>query len=174
MKFHFTAIDGNGRVVRGTLRAGNEDNARELLLSENIFSKKLEPADEEEKITWFPRKKILERTAAANAAGQTKEQRCVANTFPTTILGGEHANHSGEAGLTEDGDFIFVYTDNKADPIIVSPDQTETIDILGFPTRTLRVTLISGKMYEFNAGLIFANGSARQIKLQFKQKKGSS
>lgn len=73
MKFQFTAIDQGGRVRRGVLRAEDEDAAREKLLADDIVPKQLDPADEEEKVTWAPKSRYKARQATPETWNQPRK-----------------------------------------------------------------------------------------------------
>ncbi len=158
MKFRFAAIDGTGRVLRGVLRAEGEEDARELLLSGDVYAKTLEPADEEEKATWAPRARIMSRHASAGAAAA--ELRPVAGLFPTRCVAGHGAGSAGEAGFAESGEFVYTQR-GGGKPLVVSPGEIEVAALAGFPRRLLRLTLLDGRMIEFDAGFLFASGGAR-------------
>lgn len=175
MKFHFTAIDEGGRVVRGVLRADDEAGARDALLSENVFAKQLQRADEEEKVTWAPRGRIKARMANAATWNKQKEAadaKPVAAAFRTVVLAGHDVQGAGEAGLSEDGAFVFVPDGKDAESLRLGPEDLEIVSLVGFPMRVLRLTLVSGRMVELKAGFFVASGAARQIVRHFKKELG--
>lgn len=158
MKLRFQAIDEKGRVVRGVLRAESADDARDLLLAENIFAKKLEPAEESEELTWAPKVRREARTSPNAAAAAPKAVRAL---FDTTAVLGFETDRRGRAGLTETGALVFEAAGH--DPLVIPAAEVEAATLAGFPRRLLRVTLLSGRMYEFTAGVLFASSSARAV-----------
>jgi hypothetical protein len=165
MKFQFTAIDQGGRVRRGVLRAEDEDDAREKLLADDIVPKELGPADEDEKVTWAPKSRYKARQATPETWNQPRkesEARPVAAAYQTTAFTGFSGITNGEAGLTEDRDFVFVPAGGE-ETLRLAPEELELALVTGFPRRLLRLTLLSGKMYEFAAGMIFTTPEAKEI-----------
>ena len=161
MRYSFQAVDEHGRVTRGVLKAESEEQARELLLDENVFPKQLEPAAEDEKVTWAPTRRIKEQYAARSSAGR-EEKRPVRAIFETTLLfGTDEAPLPGKAGLTEQDEFVF--NPRQGEPFNFSREEVEVAAIRGFPIRVMRITMLNGRMYEFQAGMIIANGSAKEI-----------
>lgn len=167
MKFRFQGIDGTGSVLRGVMRADTGEHARELLRGEGVFEKKLEPAGEEEKVTWVPRQRILSRaqgtTAGADSPSRGEDVRPVRALFQTKALLGFDKPAEGRAGLTEDGTFVFEPSAREQPRLALPPEELETAHLAGFPARLLRLTLLSGRMYEFTAGFLIASGTARAI-----------
>lgn len=157
MKFHFQAIDEKGRVQRGVLRAESAEAARDVLLAENIFAKKLDPADEAETVTWAPKVRRENRGGSAADSASAKPVRAF---FETTALLGFEMPRRGRAGLTEQGAFVFECSGEPA--LVLGAADVEAVVLAGFPYRVLRLTLLSGRMYEFAAGLLFANSSAKE------------
>lgn len=174
VKLHFIAIDGGGRVVRGVLRAESEEEARELMLGENLVARKFEPADENEKVTWAAKGAIKARLAAGSSSGiAERSTHPEAHVFSTRLLRAA-GNVEGTAGLDAAGDFLFVPKAGGEEMLRVRGEDVEVATIHGFPGRVLRLTLITGRMLDFAAGFLFASGSARAIARQFRGKKGSS
>jgi hypothetical protein len=166
MKLRFQAIDSNGRVVRGVLRAEDDAAARDLMREEGLFAKTLEPVDEEEKVTWSPRNRI--KAAMESRTGDSAEaRRIVRSAFATRALSGVEGAPSGEAGLSEAGDFVFSPVGDAAEPLLIRREDAEQAVVSGFPVKTLRITLLSGKMYEFAAGMLLANGGAKDVVREF-------
>ena len=169
MKFQFTAIDSGGRVLRGVLRAENEEDARDLLLSEDVFAKQLEPVDEEEKTTWAPKKRIKERLANPNTwskQGEGEKEKPISCVFNSRILSGFGAGASGQLGLSESGALVFQNSEGEA-LFQAAESEIELALVCGFPLRVLRVVLLNGKMLEFSAGRVFATSSAKSIAARF-------
>jgi hypothetical protein len=172
MKFHFTAIDSRGAVMRGVLRAENEDDARDLLLSEDIFAKQLEPAPEDEKVTWSAKGRVKKRLADAATWNQQKAQENeepVAAVFETLALTGYDAPVRGRAGLAESGAFVFQPLLEGKERLHLGPADLETVSVSGYPGRVLRLTLVSGRMYEFAAGFFLTRAGAREIQRRLKK-----
>lgn len=169
MKFRFTAIDSGGRVLRGVLRAENEEDARDLLLSEDVFPKSLASVAEEEKTTWAPKKRIKERLANPNTwnkQGEGEKEKPISCVFKTRILSGSGAGASGQLGLSESGALVF--QNSKEESLFQATEaEIELASLCGFPIRVLRVVLLNGKMMEFRAGRIFATSSAKSIAARF-------
>lgn len=168
MRWRFKAIDGGGRVVRAVMAAETEEEARELLLGENVFPKRIEPAGEDEKVTWAPKERIKARIAAGQlGTRKTDDTKPIRAIFDTTCVTGFSAPLQGSAGLAEDGTFVFAA---GSESLRISPDQVEVAAISGFPRRLLRITLLSGKMYEFVAGFLFAKGASKLVARSFRQR----
>jgi hypothetical protein len=169
MRYSFQAIDEQGRVIRGVLRAENEEEARELLLGENVFPKRLEEAEEGVKVTWAPKGRIKAQYEQRGAGGSAEEPaKAVRALFSTTLLFGmEGAPVAGRAGLTEQNGFVFEAPGRR---LQFAREEVETAAIGGFPGKVLRITLLSGKMFEFRAGVLLAAGSAREIARTLKSK----
>ncbi len=169
MKYRFRGIDQTGSVLRGVLRADSEEHARELLLGEGVFEKGIEPAGEEEKVTWVPRQRILSRAEQrpgmdTGGAVTEADARPVRAVFPTRAVHGYESPTPGKAGLTEHGVFVFVPEAGGGEKLVAGPRELEMVTLAGFPFVVLRLTLLSGRMYEFEAGFFFAKGNARAIR----------
>ncbi len=168
MKFRFRGIDETGSVVRGVLRAEGEEHARELLLGENVFEKGIEPAGEDEKVTWVPRMRILsraeERPGMQPAGARDADAQPVRAVFQTRAVHGYEKPVAGKAGLTEDATFVFSPEGGGAERFVARPEELETVQLAGFPFVVLRLTMLSGRMYEFEAGFLVASGNPRAIR----------
>lgn len=165
MKFQFTAVDSGGRIVRGVMRAENEEEARELLLGEDVFPKKLNEVGEEEKVTWSPKGRIKAKVADAatwNKGAAKIDSNIDDLLLTTTAVTGFDRPLQGAAGLNADGDFVF-QPRQDGETLVVRPSELEILSISGFPRRLLRLTLLSGRMYEFTAGLFLSTANAKAI-----------
>lgn len=161
MKYRVQAIDSKGRVVRVVLRAESEDEAREMLLAEELFAKRLDEAPDGEAVTWVSKtwvKDRLERArSGAAAAGESPRIPSAAATAPTTMADGHRAVRGRFAA--HDGRIYFEPEGRPQDTRVWQPESIETTRIAGFPARRLCVFLIDGSMVEFAAGFAFAGAA---------------
>ncbi len=139
-----------------------------MLRGEGVFEKQLAEAAEEEKVTWVPRQRILNRAHGCPAAGggqasAGEEARPVRALLRTRILLGSDKPAGGTAGLTEHGTFVFEPAGQEGAKVVLAPEELEAAQLAGFPARVLRLTLLSGRMHEFSAGFLVANAPARAI-----------
>ncbi|MDK2972007.1 MAG: hypothetical protein PWP23_1762 [Candidatus Sumerlaeota bacterium] len=161
MKFSFQAIDANGNPARGVLRADDEANAREALLSETLFPKRLEEVADDEKVTWAPRARILARHGNANSGSSQIELPPGCRGQRTTLhFGGRSA--AGELALAAEGG-VYFRADDAAHSRILAPGDVEVARLVGFPARTLEIVLVSGESLFFPAGFVFANAFMRRV-----------
>jgi hypothetical protein len=160
MKFRFEAIDERGTVIRHVLRADSEDNARETLLAEGIFPKRIEPAPEDEKVSWSPRAAARQLQQRVHAQGQpnTSEPQ-TRQTLHATLHRGNQT-HRGTLTTRSDNSILFQSGDFE---ILIHPDKVETARVAGFPLRTLRIAMLDGELLEFPSGLLFANPTFKRI-----------
>lgn len=163
MKFRFVAVDGRGRVLRGVMRAENPEDAREIMLAEEVYPKQIEPADEEEKATWAPRERIKARASGAATWAEKKkqeEERPVRAVFRTVGLFGTIG--PGLAGLSDGGSFVFIPEKATGEKFVVTLWELEDVRVFGFPRRVLRLTLLDGSMHEFTAGIFLTGSHAKE------------
>lgn len=162
MRFTFHAVDAGGRVVRGVMRADDEGAARESLLGEELYAKKLEPAPEETPLTWAPKRAILAaRAAPSSPATPGEAPKIERHAFETVALHGLPERPSGTAGISPEGDLVFVAGGRLLARVRAA--QVESAAVAGFPSRLLRVVQLDGKMFEFAAGFLLANAGAKGI-----------
>lgn len=172
MKLRFAAIDQQGRVIRGVLRADTLEEAREALMGEGIFPKTLDAVDESEKVTWAPRSRIRERLASAQGGGfSAGDKPPLRDTlFPTTRHAAS-ASAPGRLGLAEDGTTIFQPTDGPEERLTAA--DLELATAAGFPARRLRLVTLDGRTIEFTAGFLLLNPRARKVLAALKGKKAA-
>lgn len=162
MKFRFQAIDGQGRVLRGVLRAESEEDARELLLGEEVFPKRLEPAGEDEPVTWAAKGRVKERMKAS-ATGTTAEP---AEPLPpgTPVWDTSRAVAGGwepcRVAITKPG--VLIVEASGASPLTIRRERVEEARLRGFPFWVLAVTMLDGGLHEFRAGFLFPHPGARR------------
>ncbi len=164
MKFHFGAIDEEGRPRRGVLSADSEVDAIALLRGEGLFPKKVTEADSGAKVTFAPRKAIEARRAQGTSYQGGKDDSPVdlpKIQVPVTATMGFAAPVLGFIGLTDADQLVFF--SQGADKLAAEPRQIESARIVGFPFRRIRITLVNGQMYEFSAGFLLTNGALRKL-----------
>jgi len=157
MKFRVQAIDAGGRVVRATLRAESEDEARAMLLAEEIFPKRVEPAAEDEPVTWTSKTWVKDKMERARGSASSAESIRIpagASTSATTLVEGAARTRGRFAAVA--GTLYFEPEGRAADTRSWSADRIETALIQGFPARRLVVCLVDGGLLEFDAGFLFA------------------
>ncbi len=152
MKFRFQGIDGGGRVVRGILRAGDEAEAREMLLSEQVFPKNLDATGEEEQVTWVSKSWVKEQHTRARASGDAKASMPPGSPVAAAVLDDGTEVVSGRFAAGEEG----VYFETGGVVREWRADGVETARLAGFPGRRLMVSLLDGSLLEFRAGFVFA------------------
>lgn len=148
MKFKFAAIDHTARVVRGVLRAESESDARDLLMGEQVYPKQLSPADDAEPVTWVPRTRVLERARAASAP-----------TADEKLLFGPVRVPLGFISIT--ATYAINLTLRTGEVLHFTPADLEEVRVLGWPRRFLRITTLTGQMYEIPAGIFLTAGWAQ-------------
>lgn len=169
MKFRFVAVDGRGRVLRGVMRAESPEDAREIMLAEEVYPKQIEPAEEEEKATWAPRERIKARATGAATWAEKKKQedeRPVRAVFRTIGLFGTIG--AGQAGLSDSGAFVFIPA-SGGEKFTVAAAELEDARVMGFPRRVLRLTLLDGSMHEFTAGIFLTGSHAKETATHLKK-----
>ncbi|MCB2155432.1 hypothetical protein KQI84_11135 [bacterium] len=172
MRFRFQAVDSRGRVVREIMRADNEEEAREILLDEELFPKSLEPVGEDEKVTWVARDRVKRRAGEA-AARATETAPRVSGSVPhahTTLHRGNESVQ-GLLGVREDDTLLFQPDKSNEATIVLTPDRVEDAQLSGFPLRQLRVFQLDGELLEFPAGFLFSGPIFRRITKTFGRKK---
>ncbi len=161
MKFRFEAIDEQGNVLRRVLRAESEEGAREALLAEGIFPKRVEPVAEEEKVSWSPKaaaRDLQQRVHGLKDRNAASEPD-IRERLAATLRRGEKA-HRGSLVIRSDNSILFEADELK---IEMHRDKVETARIAGFPLRVLRVSMLDGELLEYPAGLIFAPSFHKRI-----------
>lgn len=158
MKLRFEAIDGRGRVTRGVLRAESADEARELLVEEQIYAKRLEPVGEEVPLTWAPKAR---RTRGGNAP--SSDERPVRHLYNTTMHRPGEPMVAGRLGLTESGLAVFEPADAMIGALAFPVDSLEVVALTGLVARRLRLVLLNGRTIEFEAGTVFADSAITAI-----------
>lgn len=164
MKFHFEAIDGDGRPLRGVLAADSEVDAIARLRGEGVFPKKVTEADSEAKVT-FAAKKAIEARRARGMASPGGPEDALQN-LPRKMVGvtastGFTTPVAGFIGLTDAGHLLF--HGKNGEKLFAEPRHIESAQVVGFPFRRLRITLVTGQMYEFSAGFLLTDGDLRQL-----------
>jgi hypothetical protein len=157
MRFRFVAVDSGGRIVRGVLRGDSEQDARESLLADDHFPKSLEAVADDEPVTWASRGRFRARQQAAAA----ESPRVVAETRLTSLIG----VCEGEAvtlRLSSDGAFQVIAGAGVV-AASIHVDRLELAAISGFPGRVLRLVTLDGISYDFHAGWVLAQRSARLL-----------
>lgn len=172
-KFRFEAIDTAGQVKRGVLQALSQQEARMVLLDNEIHPKRLEEVGGEEKVTWAPKRRRREEDPASHfykgAADFTPPVRAL---FDARILLGEKRGTRGRAGMTGDGSFSFESADGKPEnSFAVARAELEVARLAGFLPRVLRLVRLDGKMHEFAVGGLFAPAGAKELVKQLKTRR---
>lgn len=177
MRFRFQAVDSRGTVVREVMRAESEEEAREILLEEELFPKSLEPVGEDEKVTWASRDRVI-RKAGAAAAQITASVPRVGVSVPHVHTTLHHGSESiqGLLGLSEDDTLLFQPDQANAATVVLTPDRVEDARLAGFPLRQLRVFQLDGDLLEFPAGFLFSGPLYRRIVAKYRRvkKKGKA
>ena len=149
MKFKFAAIDQTARVVRGVLRAESHEEARDLLMGEQVYPKQLSPVGDSEPVTWVPRTRVLERARASSPA--VAEQ----------VLVGPVEVSLGSLSVVTGGTLVLKKAGGEV--LRFASSEREEVRVLGWPVRVLRITMLTGQMYEIRAGLFLTAGWARAV-----------
>jgi hypothetical protein len=162
MKFRFEAIDGQGTVLRRVLRADDEASAREALLAEGIFPKRMEPVDEDEKISWTPRTgaRELQERVKSHREGTSGTEPEVRERMPAVLRRGNTSTR-GSLIIRSDNSVLFEGGDQR---VVMQREQVETARLAGFPVRVLRIAMLDGELLEFGAGFLFAGGFHRRVR----------
>lgn len=162
-RYRFQAIDGTGRVVRGVLRADDAESGRSVLREESLYPKTLEEVSDEEKVTWSPRNRIKAAVHGSAASHGEAVARIVRAAFATECVRGYDKSLVGEVGLADDDRFLFQPKEHGHEPLVISAADVEQVSFTGLMTKLLTIVLVSGKSYEFTAGSVFPNSSAKLI-----------
>jgi hypothetical protein len=160
VKFSFQAIDERGNPVRGVLRAEDEADAREALLSETLFPKRVEAVAEEAQVTWVARGRIKARHGVG--AGEPVAEIPAGAPRLRTALAGAGTAIAGELAQDGEGGVVF-RAFGGAGSRAIAHDAVELARIVGFPARRLEIVLVSGESVFFPAGFVVASGVARRI-----------
>lgn len=163
MKLRFEAIDGKGRVTRGVLRAESEEDARDLLMAEEIYAKRFEECGEDVPPTWAPK---VRRQRGGQAISDA-ERRPVRHCFATTLRAGALA---GTLGLSESGEAV-VFQVGDGDPQRFSIEDIEVATVHGLLSRELTITLNNGRSLVFDAGNIFRSSEASSLARHIQSRK---
>ena len=161
MKFRFEAIDERGMVLRRVLRAESEEAAREALLAEGVFPKRIAPVGEEEKVSWSPKaaaRELQERVHGLRegpAAGEPE----VRERLTVSLRRGSEVMR-GTLGIRSDNSVLF---DGDGTRIVMERERVETARIAGFPVRVLRVCLLDGDLLEVAAGFLVAGAFHKRV-----------
>lgn len=162
-KFTFNAVDTSGRILRGVLRASGEEEARLLLLENQVHPKQLEEAPEDAEVTWAPKPVRKEDDPASHFyKGSGALESPVRMVFPTRLLDKNIPGPAGSAGLTRSGGFAFQSEENEAASITIDAGEIEIARIEGFFPRVLRIFRLNGRMVEFSVGKLFAHSAAKE------------
>lgn len=160
MKFRCVAVDEGGRIVREVLRADSEEDARELLLGENLFPKQLEPVPEETKVTWVSRRRVqenIDKRRVQTGDGETGTERPL--VFGRTTLLRAGGGTEGTLSVFAGGEVVF--EPRGGEKRIYRAQDVEAARLGGFPLRRLRLYLLNGELFEFTAGWFVASGAMR-------------
>lgn len=152
MKLRFEAIDGKGRVTRGVLRADSEEEARDLLMAEEIYPKRFEECPEDLAPTWAPKV----RRQRGGQSLPDGERRAVRHCFETVLLAGGVA---GKLGLSESGEAV-VFETRDGEPQRFPIDDIEVSSVHGLLSRQFTITFNNGKTMVWEAGSIFRGTEA--------------
>lgn len=165
MKFHAECIDERGAVVRRVLVADDRDHARELMLTEGWFAKRIEPVPDDTPVSWAPRDAGVERLRAAvrgQLAPAPPAAKLVAASLTTLLALGGRPARRGTLTVYSDGRLSFQPVDAPAEHQGFLPADIEVATIVGFPLRRLSVSLLSGELVEFSAGLFIAGAAFKR------------
>lgn len=149
------------------LRAEDPAEARELLLLEGLYAKQLDPATEEDPITWAAKRSTKEKLAAATPDQASFPSEPTRHLFPATLLAQPHVE--GKAGLAEDGRFSFRSVDPSRS-FALARDELEEVSLRGWFRKTLRLTHLDGRQWELHLGHLFTPTAARNALQQFNPK----
>ncbi len=151
MKLRFQAIDQNGRVVRGVLRADSEAEAREMLLAEEAFPKKFDEVPEDEQVTWVSKTWVKEKHARTQARGEENVTLPAGVSTATAALNDGTGVYKGRFAIS--GSVLYFETSGLVRQW--PAEKIEDARVTGFPDRWLMVSLLDGSLLEFRAGFIF-------------------
>lgn len=165
MKLQFEAIDGKGRVVRGILRAESEEDARDLLMAEEIYAKRLIPCPEEATPTWAPKVRARSSRPVPEA-----ERLPVRHVLQTALREAGAAPQPGRLGLTESGEAV-VFEPASGDPRRWTIDEIEVATVHGLIVRELTITLNNGRSLVFDGGTVFAASEAGSLAKHIQSRK---
>lgn len=175
MKFRVQAIDESGRPREFVVRADSEDAAREALLADAVFPKRIEPADDDEKVTYVSRTKVEERLASARReagpAPAVAPDRIPhdAPVFRTAFTDGRSAQAAWLA-VPGPGKVMAALGSRDAKPIVLTRDEVEDARLAGFPLRVLRIFALDGRLFEFRAGVLFSHPVAKAARKALSRK----
>lgn len=161
MKFRFEAIDERGTVMRRVLRAESEEAAREALLAEGVFPKRMEPVGEEEKVSWSPKaaaRQLQERVHGLREAPGAGEPEVRERLAVSLRRGNEMLR--GTLSIRSDNSVLF---DGDGTRIVMERERVETARIAGFPVRVLRVSMLDGDLLETGAGFVVAGPFHKRV-----------
>jgi hypothetical protein len=162
--FEFHAVRPDGRIEQGVLEAESPETARDALRAAGLFPKRLGPAAPDATRTWAPRTRRREDDPASHHyRGPREGDTIVRAAMATRRVLPAAPPVPGRLGLTARGSLLFEPTDAAAPRAHAEPEAIETARLLGFPRRLLCVTLLDGRMLEFEAGWLFAAAPAREI-----------
>ncbi|MCC5875413.1 MAG: hypothetical protein JJU11_04250 [Candidatus Sumerlaeia bacterium] len=162
-KFSFQAVDTEGRIIRGVLKAESSDHARELLFDNQVHPKQLDETDGETKVTWAPKPTRREDNPASHFyKGTNTVESPVRETFSARLVTREKAPVPGTAGLTRSSGFAFQSEVDEGASMTIAREDIEIARIEGFFPRMLRIFRLNGRMEEFAIGGMFAPASAKE------------
>lgn len=167
MKFHTESINERGAVVRCTLSAESREQVRELLLAESLFVKRIDPAPDDAPVTWTPKDAGVERLRAvvhgrATATGASPAAKVVASASTTLLASTDRPARRGSLTVYDDGRLVFEATGAPALKREIAPAEVEIAALTGFPARRLNVSLLSGELVEFTAGLLVSGAAYKR------------
>jgi len=166
MKYKFQAIDSQGRVVRGVLSADSEDEAREFLLSEELFGKRFEEVDDSDAVTWAPKKLRMEKhQASVTPSDELKIPEGVKRSETVMHVGGKSVR--GALAIENEDSILFESKDSEEDSRRIEKNRVERAELSGFPARFLRIYMIDGDLIEFSAGFLHAGPQFNIISKMF-------
>lgn len=162
-KFSFQAVDTEGRIIRGVLKAENADQARDLLFDNQVHPKQIDETDDDAKITWAPKPLRREDNPASHFyKGTDTVESPVRETFTARLITREKAPVAGTAGLTRSGGFAFHSEVDESSSMTIAREDIEIARVEGFFPRMLRIFRLNGRMEEFAVGGLFAPAAAKE------------
>lgn len=167
MKFRFQAVNESGNAMRGVMRADSEDDARQRLLAQNIFPKHIEPAPEDEKITWASRSPSEIRPGSSwRHPGPTKVDMPQGTRLLEAVYNQHGSPVRGQLGVTPQGKVGFRSKDGETE-FWLEREDVEGVYLRGFPFRQLQIVRVDGDDLLAPAGFLFPAPLPKELLKKF-------